>query len=75
MALENKPEILAWNRDHGDNTQDSISKESSFEYVLDSACERLWDKQVKFSIRRIKDMEERLGILERELNELLGKQP
>ena len=69
MALENKSEILTWDID----PWDSNPKETSFEYVLDSACERLWEKQVQLSIKRITEMEERLDIFEKELNEFLGK--
>jgi len=71
MALENKSGTLTWNLD----PWDSKPKESSFEYVLDSACERLWEKQVEFSIRRINEMEIKLDIFEKELEEFLGKRP
>jgi len=68
MALENKSEILTWEFD----PLDSNPKETSFELVLDSACERLWEKQVQLSIRRITAMEEKLSIFEKELDEFLG---
>jgi len=63
MALEKKPVILAWDID---------PKYSSFEFVLDSACERLREKQGLYSIRRIREMEEELDRLEKELDEFLG---
>ena len=47
--------------------------EFSFETVLDSTCERLWEKQVQHSIRRIREMEEELKGLEKELDEFIGR--
>ena len=44
---------------------------SSFSEVVDEACDKLMDSQIKYSIRRIQDMEERLTGLELELNEFL----
>ena len=48
-----------------------LTEEASFEAVLDAACERLWEKQVQYSIRRIKEMDEELLELEIELDEFL----
>jgi hypothetical protein len=45
----------------------------SFSEVVDSTCERLMEKQIKYSIRRILEMDERLGLIERELDEFLFK--
>jgi hypothetical protein len=45
----------------------------SFSEVVDSACEKLIDRQIKYSIRRIREMEERLCLIERELDEFLLK--
>jgi len=45
----------------------------SFSEVVDSTCERLMEKQIKYSIRRIREMDERLGLIERELDEFLFK--
>jgi hypothetical protein len=42
----------------------------SFETVVDQACERLWDRKIQYSIRRIREMEEQLTELERELETL-----
>ena len=47
--------------------------ELTFDSILDETCERLLDRQVKYSIRRIYDLEKRLEILERELDEFLRK--
>ena len=49
----------------------SISTDSSFICVLDEACDRLKDKQVQCSIRRIHEMEDKLCALERELDQFL----
>ncbi|MDR2149366.1 MAG: hypothetical protein LBO67_00785 [Spirochaetaceae bacterium] len=41
--------------------------EQSFEAVLDKTCERLWNKKVHYSIRRIDEMEAHLLTMEKEL--------
>ena len=48
-----------------------LREEPSFETMLDAACERLNEKHIQFSIRRIKEMHEELAGLERELNDFL----
>jgi len=45
----------------------------SFSEVVDSTCERLMEKQIKYTIRRIREMDERLCLIERELDEFLFK--
>ena len=45
----------------------------TFDALLDETCERLLDRQVKYSIERIHVLEKRLDILERELDEFLQK--
>lgn len=45
----------------------------TFDSILDEACERLLDRQVKYSIQRIYELEKRLDILERELDEFMRK--
>jgi len=45
----------------------------SFSEVVDSTCERLMEKQIKYTIRRILEMDERLCLIERELDEFLFK--
>lgn len=47
--------------------------ELTFDTLLDETCERLLDRQVKYSIQRIHELEKRLGILERELDDFLRK--
>jgi uncharacterized protein YqgV (UPF0045/DUF77 family) len=49
----------------------AVSGKSSFSEVVDEACERLMERQIKYSIRRIQEMEDRLTELERELDEFL----
>jgi len=63
MAYEKKPVIRTW---------EINSSEPSFELVLNAACERLHEMQVQYSIRRIKEMEDELGRIEKELDEFLG---
>ena len=46
---------------------------SSFEAVLDTTCERLWEMHVQYSIRRIREMEEELDSLEKALDEFIGR--
>ena len=45
----------------------------AFDTLLDEACERLMDRQVKYSIQRIHELEKRLGSLERELDEFINR--
>ena len=40
----------------------------SFQEVVEEACEKLMDQQIKYSIRRIQRMEEQLSNLEKELD-------
>ena len=63
MAVEKKPVILTW---------DLNPNERSFELVLDEACVRLREQHTRYSIRRIREMDEELGRLEKELDEFLG---
>jgi hypothetical protein len=48
----------------------AFSDVRSFETVLDQACDLLWDRKIQHSIRRIREMEDRLRELERELDDL-----
>ena len=62
---------------HGSNmtTEEraSLLSEMTFDSILDETCERLLDRQAKYSIQRIYEMEKRLEILECELDEFLRK--
>jgi hypothetical protein len=49
----------------------AISTDTSFSDIVDDTCERLKDKQVQYSIRRIQEMEDILNGLELELNQFL----
>ena len=48
-----------------------ISDFCSFSNLVDEACDKLMDQQIKYSIRRIQKMEERLSDLEQELDDFL----
>jgi len=48
-----------------------ISPIISFNDIVDEACEKLMERQIKYSIRRIQEMEERLSAMERELDDFL----
>jgi len=61
MALENKPVI--------------ITEETSFEAVVDTAFERVNEKHIQYSIRRIREMNEVLAGIEKELNDFLSAAP
>ena len=41
----------------------------TFDSILDETCERLLDRQAKYSIQRIQELEKRLISIERELDE------
>ena len=43
----------------------------TFDEVVEKACDGLLDCQIKYSIRRIQEMEESLSNLERELDDFL----
>jgi len=49
----------------------AVSPVISFSDVVDEACERLIDRQIKYSIQRIQKMEECLAALEHELDVFL----
>jgi hypothetical protein len=57
MAYEKRPPV--------------VTEDLSFNEVLDSACERLEDKQIQYSIRRLHEMDLRLENLEKDLNDFL----
>ena len=49
-----------------------LTEESSFATVLDTACERLQEKHIQYSLRRIKEMDEELAGLQKELDDFLA---
>ena len=51
----------------------AVSPIISFSELLDDACDRLMDRQIKYSIQRIQKMEECLAAMEQELDEFLFK--
>jgi len=50
----------------------SIADIYAFSDVVDRACEGLMDRKIKYSIRRIQEMDEYLCGLEQELDAFLG---
>jgi hypothetical protein len=57
--------------DHSDKTRDEtavFSDKSSFKQVLDQSFDRLWDRKAQLSIRHIRELEDQLSALERELD-------
>ena len=58
MTFEKKPVIL--------------KEELPFNLVLDTACERLQERHIEYSIRRINEMDEELERLEKELTLIIG---
>ena len=59
MAFDNEPMVL--------------TEEPSFRAVLDTACDRLQEKHVQYSLRRLREMDEELELLERELDQFIGQ--
>jgi len=55
----------------GNDTASGIREPLTFDSILDETCERLMDMQLRYSIRRIRDLEGRLTALEGELEEFL----
>jgi len=51
----------------------AVSDVYNFSDVVDRACEQLMDRQIKYSIRRIQSMDERLAVLEKELDDFLSQ--
>jgi hypothetical protein len=49
----------------------TISEKTSFSAVVDQACDQLMDRQARYSIQRIHELEDRLAGLERELDTFL----
>jgi hypothetical protein len=48
-----------------------LTEDQSFYEALDSACERLEDKQIQYSIRRLLELDQKLGEMEKELDDFL----
>jgi len=51
----------------------AVSEANTFSEVVERACEQLMDRQIKYSIRRIQIMDERLAELEKELDDFLSQ--
>jgi hypothetical protein len=48
-----------------------LSNTTSFETVLDQTCERLWGKKVRYSLRRLQELDSDLLNIEAELDVFL----
>ena len=55
------------------NEKSAVIPACTFSEVVDDACDKLMDKQIKYSIQRIQQMDERLCDLEKELDDFLLK--
>jgi len=75
MTLGEKSAAVTGGESSPDRLKRSGSRDNSgiyvFSDVVDNACKGLRDRQIKFSIRRIQDMEERLLEMEQELDSFL----
>jgi hypothetical protein len=49
----------------------AVSEDSSFDDMVKATCNRLWDKKVEYSIRRIDEMRQTLDGIDKELTEFL----
>jgi hypothetical protein len=49
-----------------------LTEKHSFEAVLNTTCERLEEKHLLYSLRRIREMDGELAVLEAELDEFMG---
>jgi len=67
MACEKKPVILKWNY----NSASRNHTDESFDTVLDTTCQRLWERQIQYSLRRIREMENELNSLDKELEQFI----
>ena len=50
----------------------AFNEAPAFDDVLDTACERLREKHIQYSIRRICELDEELNRLEKKLSEIMG---
>ena len=50
-----------------------VSENASFDRLLKDACDRLWDKKVALTLRRIGKLENSLDLAEQELNEFIAQ--
>jgi hypothetical protein len=49
----------------------AVIRETSFQTVLDGACNALQDKQTRYSLRKLEEFDELLGDMERELDNFI----
>jgi len=72
MTYEKEPAILKGDSSPGG---DPDTGGLSFETVLDTACERLREMHIQYTIRRIREMDDELKNLEHELDEFIKNDP
>lgn len=68
MAAEERPIVLKGDLDSGDPR----AQEPSFDAIVKSSCDRLKSTHIRYSIRRIRELEEELDRLEKELDDFLS---
>jgi hypothetical protein len=54
-----------------DKKVSTVTESLSFESLLAETCDRLWDTKVRYSIRRIQELDRHLALLEGELESLI----
>ena len=63
MAFEKRPIIYS----------ETLAGESpTFEDLLDTACDRLWERHIQFSIQRIGELDQELDRLGREIDNFMS---
>jgi hypothetical protein len=55
-----------------DSKKSVLSDSPSFEELLDETFERLWDKKKQYTLRRLRELDDRLTRLEGELEQLIS---
>ncbi|MDR2757822.1 MAG: hypothetical protein LBB78_00405 [Spirochaetaceae bacterium] len=48
-----------------------LSDPPSFDDLLDKTCERLWNKKKQYTLRRLRELDHNLNILEQELEQIV----
>jgi hypothetical protein len=69
LSLEEYTDTRVMNqRDKTGGEAAIITNNSSFKDVVDETCDRLWDKKIRYSIRRIQELADTLEKMEEELD-------
>jgi len=56
-----------------ENDSPVIAGDRLFDIMLDTACDRLREKHIQYSIKRIDEMDEELRQLEKELDDFMSQ--